>query len=129
MQAKLLEHNVRFGDPECQCLMRRLESDLLEMLLAASEGQLAAIEPEWSPEAALTVVLAAQGYPGSYLKNTVIKGLDNVSRAKASFQTTCNWKLPHTFLLAAPICQVKLHVKVPGRNWRMQVDIDMARKW
>lgn len=78
----LLEHNVRFGDPECQCLMRRLESDLLEMLLAASEGQLAAITPVWSPAAALTVVLAAHGYPGAYPKNTPIQGLDRVTSAK-----------------------------------------------
>ena len=82
MQAKLLEHNVRFGDPECQCLMMRLESDLLEMLLAASDGQLGKIEPKWSAEAALTVVLAAQGYPGAYEKNTLIKGLAQVKGAK-----------------------------------------------
>ena len=82
LQAKLLEHNVRFGDPECQCLMMRLKSDLLEMLLAATSEQLGQIKPQWSPEAALTVVLAAKGYPGSYAKNTPIRGLEDVSTAK-----------------------------------------------
>ncbi len=58
-QARLLEHNVRFGDPECQCLMVRLQSDLLETLLAAADGKLAAARPlRWSPDTALTV-----GYP------------------------------------------------------------------
>ena len=55
-QARLLEHNVRFGDPECQCLMMRLRSDLLEVLLAAAEGRLgASTQLQWSPEKALTV--------------------------------------------------------------------------
>lgn len=54
-QARLLEHNVRFGDPECQSLMLRLRSDLLEVLLAAAEGKLAGTQLQWSPEAALTV--------------------------------------------------------------------------
>ena len=54
-QARLLEHNVRFGDPECQCLMMRLQSDLLEVLLAAAEGRLGAAQLQWSPEKALTV--------------------------------------------------------------------------
>ena len=55
VQARLLEHNVRFGDPECQCLMMRLQSDLLEVLLAAAEGRLGAAQLQWSPEKALTV--------------------------------------------------------------------------
>ena len=82
MQAKLLEHNVRFGDPECQNLMLRLESDLLEVLLAACDGTLAQVQLHWSPHAALTVVMAAEGYPGSYKKGSVIRGLDNVTTAK-----------------------------------------------
>ena len=52
---RLLEHNVRFGDPECQCLMMRLQSDLLEVLLAAAEGRLGAAQLQWSPEKALSV--------------------------------------------------------------------------
>ena len=55
MQARLLEHNVRFGDPECQCLMMRLQSDLLEVLLAAADGRLGSAQLHWSPEKALTV--------------------------------------------------------------------------
>lgn len=82
LQAKLLEHNVRFGDPECQNLMLRLESDLLEVLLAACDGQLAQVQLRWSPHPALTVVMASAGYPGSYQKGSVIHGLDNVSTAK-----------------------------------------------
>ena len=56
-QARLLEHNVRFGDPECQCLMTRLQSDLLEVLLAAAEGRLGDAQLQWSPQKALTVGL------------------------------------------------------------------------
>ncbi|KAL3155573.1 Phosphoribosylamine--glycine ligase, chloroplastic [Trebouxia sp. C0009 RCD-2024] len=81
-KAKLLEHNVRFGDPECQNLMLRLESDLLEVLLAACDGTLAQVQLRWSPHAALTVVMAAKGYPGSYKKGSIIRGLDRVSTAK-----------------------------------------------
>lgn len=54
-QAWLLEHNVRFGDPECQCLMVRLRSDLLQLLLAAADGNLSASQLQWSPDTALTV--------------------------------------------------------------------------
>ena len=82
-QAKLLEHNVRFGDPECQCLMVRLESDLLAVLLDASEGRLAGTQLRWSSQPALTVVMAASGYPGAYVKGTRIGSLDAVSGAKA----------------------------------------------
>lgn len=74
--AKLLEFNVRFGDPECQVLMARLKSDLLPVLLAAAEGRLSEIRLDWRDECALVVVMAAAGYPGSYAKNTVIRGLD-----------------------------------------------------
>jgi phosphoribosylamine--glycine ligase len=74
--AKLLEFNVRFGDPECQVLMARLKSDLLPVLVAAAEGRLDGVRLDWSDECALVVVMAANGYPGSYRKNTVIGGLD-----------------------------------------------------
>ena len=82
VQAKLLEHNVRFGDPECQCLMLRLESDLLQALLCAASGQLQGLQLSWTPESALCVIMAAKGYPGAYAKNTLIKGLGSVSGAK-----------------------------------------------
>ncbi|MEP1442308.1 MAG: phosphoribosylamine--glycine ligase [Hyphomicrobiales bacterium] len=73
---KLIEHNCRFGDPECQVLMMRLQSDLLELLDAAASGTLDKVQPSWSDETALTVVLASKGYPGSYDKGTAIRNLD-----------------------------------------------------
>jgi len=75
---KVLEFNVRFGDPECQVLMARLESDLLAALVAAADGRLDEVEITWSPDAALCVVMAAEGYPGTYRKGTEIKGLDRL---------------------------------------------------
>lgn len=76
---KLLEYNVRFGDPECQVLMARLKSDLLPVLLAGAEGTLSGVTLEWRDDCALVVVMAAEGYPGSYKKNTVIRGLDDAN--------------------------------------------------
>jgi phosphoribosylamine--glycine ligase len=73
--AKLIEYNVRFGDPEAQVLMLRLKSDLLPALLAVAEGHLSGIILDWHDEAALCVVLAAKGYPGAYAKGSEIKGL------------------------------------------------------
>ncbi len=72
---KVLEFNVRFGDPECQVLMARLETDLAQVLLAAAEGRLSEIELSWRDETALVVVMAAEGYPGSYEKGTEIGNL------------------------------------------------------
>jgi phosphoribosylamine--glycine ligase len=72
---KLIEYNVRFGDPETQVLMPRLKSDLVELLIGAIEGDLLSLEPEWSDATALTVVMAASGYPGEPLKGTPIKGI------------------------------------------------------
>jgi phosphoribosylamine---glycine ligase len=74
--AKLIEYNVRFGDPECQVLMLRLISDLAPALLASRDGVLKSFDLRWHPEAALTVVMAARGYPGPYAKGSVIEGLD-----------------------------------------------------
>ena len=73
---KLVEYNVRFGDPECQPMMARLKSDALEILLACAEGWLDEIELEWHKDAALTVVLAAEGYPGAYMTGSEIRGLE-----------------------------------------------------
>jgi phosphoribosylamine--glycine ligase len=73
---KLIEYNVRFGDPEAQVLMMRLKSDLLPALLAVAEGDLSRIALEWHDDAALCVVMAARGYPGAYEKGTEIKGLE-----------------------------------------------------
>ncbi|HAA92700.1 MAG TPA: phosphoribosylamine--glycine ligase [Rhodospirillaceae bacterium] len=73
---KLIEFNVRFGDPECQVLMMRLKSDLLSALVAAADGELKDFGLRWLDETALTVVLAANGYPESYEKGTEIRNLD-----------------------------------------------------
>ena len=73
---KLIEHNVRFGDPECQALIMRLRSDLLPALIACSEGGLASLDLRWREEAAMTVVMAARGYPGAYDKGSRIEGLE-----------------------------------------------------
>ncbi|MFD1883481.1 phosphoribosylamine--glycine ligase [Paracoccus pacificus] len=75
-RARLVEYNVRFGDPECQVLMMRLGGQILDLLLACAEGRLAGYNVEWAADHALTVVLAARGYPGAYDKGSVIRGLD-----------------------------------------------------
>jgi phosphoribosylamine--glycine ligase len=77
---KLIEYNVRFGDPECQVLMLRLMSDLLPALIAARDGVLKNFALRWYPEAALTVVMAAKGYPGNYVKGSEIAGLEDAAK-------------------------------------------------
>jgi phosphoribosylamine---glycine ligase len=76
---KLIEYNVRFGDPECQVLMLRLMSDLVPALLASRDGMLKSFDLRWYPDVALTVVLAAKGYPGAYARGSVIEGLDQAA--------------------------------------------------
>ena len=78
---KLLEYNVRFGDPECQVLMARLRSDLVPALLATRDGELDHVDLRWRDESALTVVMATRGYPGSYAAETPIKGLEGAAGA------------------------------------------------
>jgi phosphoribosylamine--glycine ligase len=75
-RARLVEYNCRFGDPECQVLMMRLGAQALDLLLACAEGRLAEAQVNWAADHALTVVMAAKGYPGSYDKGSVIGGLD-----------------------------------------------------
>ncbi|WP_455475782.1 phosphoribosylamine--glycine ligase [Bartonella sp. B17] len=76
---ELIEFNVRFGDPECQVLMVRLKEDLLPLLLAAAQGNLEKRSLQWSEKIALTVVMAAKGYPNSPKKGTVIRNIDQVN--------------------------------------------------
>ena len=78
---KLIEYNVRFGDPECQCLMLRLKSDLLAAFVAALDGELARFDLRWHDRAAVAVTMAAEGYPGNPRRHTVIRG---VAEAAAS---------------------------------------------
>ncbi|MDG4649954.1 phosphoribosylamine--glycine ligase [Roseibacterium sp. SDUM158017] len=75
---RLVEYNVRFGDPEAQVLMMRLGAQALDLLLACAEGRLRGMAVNWAPDHAMTVVLAARGYPGSYAKGTEIRGLDAI---------------------------------------------------
>ena len=76
---KLIEYNVRFGDPECQVIVPRLMTDLAQLLLGAADGVLDRMSLRWYPEHAVTVVLASRGYPGSYEKGTVIRGVEALS--------------------------------------------------
>ena len=76
---KLIEYNVRFGDPECQVLMMRLKDDLLVLLKGSADGQLAHMSARWRGDAALTVVMAMEGYPGAVKKGSVISGLEEAA--------------------------------------------------
>lgn len=78
-QAKILEFNVRFGDPECQPLVSRLKSDLVPVLLACTRGELDQVELEWHDKAAVCVVMASGGYPAGFVKGHVIEGLDRAA--------------------------------------------------
>jgi phosphoribosylamine--glycine ligase len=76
---QLIEYNVRFGDPECQVLLPRLKSDLLPALVAARDGMLGDFDLRWRDEAAVCVVLAAEGYPGAPRRGTEIRGLEQAT--------------------------------------------------
>lgn len=76
-QPRLVEYNVRFGDPECQCLMMRLGGQFLDLLHACAQQRLHEVQANWADDHALTIVMAAKGYPGTYEKGSVIKGLDS----------------------------------------------------
>ncbi|ANT60922.1 phosphoribosylamine--glycine ligase [Salipiger sp. CCB-MM3] len=78
-QPRLVEYNVRFGDPECQVLMMRLGAQALDLIHACAEGRLADAQVTWAQDHAMTVVMAAEGYPGSYKKGTVIGGLEGLT--------------------------------------------------
>ena len=78
---KVLEYNVRFGDPECQPLMMRLSSDLVDLFEATVKGDLASIDaPSWDPRPSVCVVMASEGYPGDYAKGHPIRGLDEAAQ-------------------------------------------------
>jgi phosphoribosylamine--glycine ligase len=74
---KVLEYNARFGDPETQCILPRLKTDLVNILRSTIDAQLATISIEWDPRPAVCVVLASGGYPGAYKKGIEIKGLND----------------------------------------------------
>jgi phosphoribosylamine---glycine ligase len=77
---KLIEYNARFGDPETQVLMMRLKSDLLELMLATAKGKLHEVKAKWRDDVALTVVMAAEGYPGTPVKGTEIHGVNRANK-------------------------------------------------
>jgi phosphoribosylamine--glycine ligase len=79
---KLIEYNVRFGDPETQVLMLRLMSDFLPALIASRDGQLNSFDLRWYADAALTVVMAAKGYPGDYQRGSAIEGLEEAAKVE-----------------------------------------------
>ena len=78
-QVKTLEFNARFGDPECQPLLMRMKSDIVPVLLAVANGDLAGLDIEWHDKAAVCVVMAAAGYPGDYRKGDAIEGLEQAA--------------------------------------------------
>jgi phosphoribosylamine--glycine ligase len=77
-RSRLVEYNTRFGDPECQVLMMRLGAQALDLFLACAEGHLDQARVTWADDHALTVVMAAKGYPATYEKGTVISGLESL---------------------------------------------------
>ena len=91
---KLFEYNVRFGDPECQVLMLRMMSDIVPAFLASCDGELKHFDLRWFPDPALTVVMAAKGYPGDYQKGTRIEGLDDAAedRRRRRSSTPARWR-------------------------------------
>ncbi|SLN31392.1 Phosphoribosylamine--glycine ligase [Aquimixticola soesokkakensis] len=83
-QPRLVEYNCRFGDPECQVLMLRLGAQALDLLQACAEGRLDTVQANWADDHAITVVMAAKGYPGPYAKGTEIKGLADLPEDSAN---------------------------------------------
>ena len=81
-EPKLIEYNCRFGDPECQVLVMRLNSDLATALIATYDRQLKHLDLRWSDDAAITVEMAASGYPGDYVKGSEIRNLDAASQVE-----------------------------------------------
>jgi phosphoribosylamine--glycine ligase len=78
----VLEFNTRFGDPETQVLVTRWRGDIVDLLMGSARGDLSAIQPRWEAPASVCVVLASEGYPGSYPKGREISGLDEVASLK-----------------------------------------------
>ena len=99
---KVLEFNARFGDPETQVYLTRLENDLVELLDASVNGTLAGVELKWNPLASVCVVMASGGYPGGYAKGKSIRGLDDAAR------------LPHTKVFHAGTAKSGDHIVTSG---------------
>ncbi|WP_293576770.1 phosphoribosylamine--glycine ligase [Phaeobacter sp.] len=100
-QPRLVEYNVRFGDPECQVLMMRLGAQALDLMQAAAEGSLAQARVNWADDHAMTVVLAANGYPGAYQKGSEIKGLSALAEDSMHMVFHAGTKLENGQICAA----------------------------
>ncbi|UWQ29882.1 phosphoribosylamine--glycine ligase [Leisingera sp. M523] len=100
-QPRLVEYNVRFGDPECQVLMMRLGAQALDLMHAAAEGRLAEAQVNWGDDHAITVVMAAEGYPGSYQKGSEIKGLKALPEDSSNMVFHAGTKAENGKVLAA----------------------------
>ena len=101
----MLEYNVRFGDPECQVLMLRMMTDIVPALLATCDGQLKNFDLRWFPDPALTVVMAAKGYPGDYAKGTRSTVSTTPPRSRASRSSTpARWRGTAPFSPMAAAC-------------------------
>lgn len=99
-QPRLVEYNCRFGDPECQVLMMRLGGQALDLLLACAESRLDSIQAQWADDHAMTIVMAADGYPGAYAKGTQIKGLDALPDTSEAYTFHAGTKLQDGKILA-----------------------------
>ncbi len=99
-QGRLVEYNARFGDPECQVLMMRLGAQALDLLLACAEGRLHEAKVNWADDHALTVVMAAKGYPGAYAKGSQIKGLDAIPETSSQMVFHAGTKAAASAVLA-----------------------------
>jgi phosphoribosylamine--glycine ligase len=100
---RVVEFNVRFGDPECEAVLMRLKSDLLPALIATRDGQLKSFDLRWYDEAAMTVVLASRGYPGVYQKGSVIAGIEE---AEGASEDSAEVKVFHAGTKAGPGGQI-----------------------
>ena len=98
---KLVEINARFGDPECQCILPRLNSDLLPALVACAQGDIGSVTLDWSDETCLTVVMAAKGYPGSYEKDTVIGDVERANGVEGVEVFHAGTRMEKTALVSA----------------------------
>ncbi|MBF0214341.1 MAG: phosphoribosylamine--glycine ligase [Magnetococcales bacterium] len=98
---QILEYNVRFGDPECQPLLMRMRSDIIPFLMACATGSLEGMQIDWDPRAALCVVMAAKGYPGSYPKGDAIRGLDEAATHSDTMVFHAGTRLDHDQVVTA----------------------------
>ncbi len=98
---KLIEYNVRFGDPECQVILPRLKSDLAALILAGAEGDFGEPKLDWRPNHVMTVVMASDGYPGVYKKGTEIKGLEKAAEIEGVTVFHAGTRIQNGRMLAA----------------------------